>query len=372
MNFKNKTFKFFITPVYPYGNDHYYHEMIALAEGLMELGCKVISNVDYWWQPEKNEFLLKGNLEGDFDIGIYCRRYVLSFEHLLFRKGYPNFDLNKIHVINDRNDWISPIWHNKQQYKIFDLILAGSLVEGLPVPSNVKPWAIGLTNRTIQLTDRYYNEQEELQPHIGHNYRVSHNLRKFALDQLKNEKLKFSITEAFTDDRSGLEDTVDNFYYKTTTKRQHPDFFKLLNQHLMFMAFCGYMEYKPKMYQPYTLMQKILRKPYYFLNKLTGNTQSTQFVFQHDSFRFWETMYSRTCPITLDYSSSGFILPEMPIEGEHYLGVKKFDFKDFAERLNNLTVEEILRIGANGREWVLQHYSPKAQALRLLNYLSVV
>ncbi len=45
--------KFYITPIYPYGNDHYYHEIISLAEGFRALGCKIIGNADYWYEPEK-------------------------------------------------------------------------------------------------------------------------------------------------------------------------------------------------------------------------------------------------------------------------------------------------------------------------------
>lgn len=359
--------KFFITPVYPYGNDHYYHEMIAVAEGFKELGYKVIGNCNYWWMPEKNEFLLKEDIEGDYDIAIYCRRYVLSFEHLLFRKGYPNFKLDKINILNDRNDFLSPIWLNPH-YQIFDLILAGSMVKGLKVPSNVRPWAIGLTNRVMNVVDKYFDEEKDIEPIIGYNYRVGHNLRSYINENLLKLSHKYPYQSKFSTIQSN--DTAEDIYYfKSSTKRHVPDYYKTLNECLMFSTFCGYIEYLPKIYQPYNMLDKLRRKPFAILNKMTSDKSRFQFVFQHDSFRTWETFYARACPINLDYEDWGLILPEMPINGVHYIGMKRFDFKSFIEKIESMDINDIEQIGLKGKEWVAEHYSPKAQTNRILNYL---
>ncbi len=361
------TIKIFITPVYPYGNDHYYHEMIALAEGFKELGHKIIGNCNYWWQPEEQQFLINEDIDGDYDIAIYCWRYVLSFEHLLFRPGYPNINFNKINILNDRNDFISPIWLNPH-YSIFDLILAGSMVEGLKVPSNVRPWAIGLTKRIVNSIDQFYNENEKIEPIMGCNFTTEHNLRKFVNENISKLATKFPYKAKFTSapDNSN---SIDSHYYKTTTRRHVPEYFKSLNECLMFSAFCGYMEYLPKLYQPYNVLDKIWRKPHALLNDISSDKSKHQFVFQYDSFRTWETFYARTCPLNLDFETWGFILPEMPKNGIHYLGMNRFDFKNFVDRIEAMKTEEILSIGIAGRKWVAEHYSPKAQALRLLNYL---
>ena len=47
--------KFFITPVYPYGNDHYYHEIIVLAEGFLDLDYEIFGNVNYWQDFKSKE-----------------------------------------------------------------------------------------------------------------------------------------------------------------------------------------------------------------------------------------------------------------------------------------------------------------------------
>ena len=362
-----KTIKFFITPVYPYGNDHYYHEMIAVAEGFKELGYNIIGNCNYWFQPEINKYLINEDIDGDYDVAIYCRRYVMSFEHLLFRKGYPNFKLDKINILNDRNDFLSPIWLNPH-YEIFDLILAGSMVKGLKVPKNVRPWAIGLTNRIISTIDTYYHQDAETEPVIGFNFRVGHNMRSFITENLLSLSKKYPYKEKFSNINVN-DSAIDKFYYKTTTRRHVPDYYKSLNDCLMFSSFCGYTEYLPKIYQPYNLLDKLKRKPFAILNKYSKDKSKFQFVFQHDSFRTWETLYSRTCPLNLDFNDWDLILPENPVSGTHYLGLKKFNFQDYIEEINSMNVNQIIQIGINGREWVREYYSPLAQANRILHYL---
>jgi hypothetical protein len=360
--------KFFITPVYPYGHDHYYHEIIALAEGLIELGHEVTSNADYWFQPEKNSYLFNENVTEDYDIAIYDFRYVRSFEHLLFRKGYPGLKPDRVKILVDRNDWISPIWQNKH-YQVFDLILAGNLLKGVTYPSHVKPWAIGLTNRIIHAIDKKFDLNELTENVIGHNFRVTHNMREYVLNGLENTLGKYKLKLCLTN-LTKFENPIDEHYWKISTKRHMPDYFKLLNSKLMFASFGGYYEYKPIAYTPYNMLDKIKRKPYHWLSKLlVGYNKSIApavFVFQYDNFRFWEALYSRSCPVNLDCESWGFRMPVNPVEGEHYLGISKFNFKIFSARIEDMPIEKIQSVGQKGREWVLQNYSPVAQAERLL------
>lgn len=364
--------KFFVTPVYPYGHDHYYHEIIALAEGLIELGHEVTCNVNYWFQPEKNSWLLNENPSEDYDIAIYDSRYIRSFEHLLFRKGYPGLKSDKIKILVDRNDWISPIWHNNRHYQVFDLILAGHLLKYVSYPPNVRPWAIGLTNRIIHSIDKYFNENEVQENVIGHNFREAHNMRLYVLKHLEEVLKKFPLQSCFTDSEK-IEDPVDSHYWKISTRRHIPGYFKLLNSKLMFASFGGYYEYKPIAYAPYTLLDRIRRKPYHWYIKWLLNSNKSiapaVFVFQYDNFRFWEVLYSRSCPVNLNFESWNFMLPVNPVEGEHYLGIEKFDCKEFALRIEKMPVENIRSVALKGREWVKQHYAPKAQAMRLLDHI---
>lgn len=362
--------KFFITPVYPYGNDHYYHEVIALAEGFRELGHDVFSNANYWFQPETNTYLLNEDSREDHEIAIYDYRYVSSFSHLLFRKGYPGLKPQVVKVLVDRNDWISPVWLN-DHYRVFDIILSGNLFQGVSYPSNIKPWAIGLTNRIITTTDRYLDENEKSEPVIGHNFRLLHNMREYVLKGLEKNPGPYPLQACFTQPPANGE--ADMHYWKLSTGRHMPEYFKMLNSKLMFAGFGGYYEYKPLAYTPYSFWDKIRRKLNYwyagYLERLGKSIAPAVFVFQYDNFRYWEVLYSRSCPVNLNVESWNFKMPVNPVDGEHYLGINKFDFKDFSKRLSDTPSENIRSIGAAGRKWVLKHYSPRAQAQRLLGHI---
>ena len=80
-----------------------------------------------------NSFLIEKSDEEDFDVGVYDYRYVKSFEHY-FSDQVIQILIEKIHVLVDRNDWISPIWKKNHHYQIFDLILGCHTVKVLIIP----------------------------------------------------------------------------------------------------------------------------------------------------------------------------------------------------------------------------------------------
>jgi len=372
-----KTVKFFVTPVYPYGNDHYYHEIIGVAEGFAQLGWTITGNCNYWYIPEKKEYLLKEDVDNKHDIAIYDYRYVRSFEHILFRMGYPNFDSSKIHILVDRNDWIAPIWLNKH-YRVFDFIFSGNIYNNVKYPKNVYPWVIGLTQRIINYIDKSYSDNEPAEEIIGHNFRITHNLRELIFDNLSKKIKKYPLQLCLTESSYKMAPFIssadaDGLYWRQSTGRHNPSYFKLLNSKLLFFSFGGYYEYKPLCYQPYSVMDKIRRKPYFYysklLKKLNKDISPAHFIFQYDNFRFWEILYSRSCPISIDLESWNFLLPEMPVNREHYLGIHKFKFNDFVEYLEALSINEIKKMGFKGREWVKKNYSPAAQAKRIITLI---
>lgn len=369
--------KFFITPIYPYGNDHYYHEIISVAEGFIALGHKIIGNTDYWFMPEKNEYLINANSDEDFDIGIYDYRFAQSFEHLLFRKGYPNKDKGKIHILIDRNDDITPIWLNKEYFNYFDLLFVGNLLDGVCYHSKIIPFTYGLTNRIISTIDSSFDTTRIEDNSIGHNFRINHNMRGHVMNGLSHVNLKYPLNLKLTEkleDKSIQVPPNDLFYWKQTTKRHNPEYYKILNTTLMFCGFGGFYEFKPKIiYQPYNLIDKIRRKPYFFYSKilemLNQDISPAVFVFQYDNFRFWEIMYSRSCAINLSFDSWKFKLPVKPKANEHYLAIDKFNFKKFADQVNHLGDSAIQEIGLNGREWIKNTYSPVCMANMILEKL---
>ena len=347
--------KFFVTPIYPYGDDHYYHEIIVLAEGFLELGYEIFGNVNYWQYFNSTEYLIKMSESKDYDMAIYDYRYVKSFNHLLFRDGYPNFNLDSINILIDRNDWISPIWNNNSHYKVFNLILGCHTVKGFKYPNNYIPWAMGLSNRMIKSIDE--TSSFDVSHEIGHNFRVWHNLRKLFLKEIRRSQKHFPLNEKFTSEPDKNNFPEEYFYYKNTCRRHNLEYYKIINSSLLFLGFGGYVETLPKIYQPYTLIDKISRKSYHLMSKF--NLQKNSFVFQWDSFRMWELFYAKTCPIFLDFEKFNFSLPHVPIKNEHYLAIDDYTWSSFNKKLNDISESEIMQIGSNGKKWVSDNYSPK-------------
>jgi hypothetical protein len=61
-------------------------------------------------------------------------------------------------------------------------------------------------------------------------------------------------------------------------------------------------------------------------------------------------------------------LPVMPVNGEHYLGVR-FDSVD--ETIDRVAADPAVleRVAAAGRRWALEHYAPPALAGRMLSWV---
>ena len=62
--------------------------------------------------------------------------------------------------------------------------------------------------------------------------------------------------------------------------------------------------------------------------------------------------------------------PAEPTNGTHYLGLKGLDPKQVSKIFSQLEVSDLEWIGLQGKQWVDKHYSPRAQAMRLLEELA--
>lgn len=357
-----------------YVPDNYSPEAIALAEGLKELGHEVFANIDYWFIPEEDTFLLHKNETGDYNIAVYDYKYLYHSIPWTFNR----IDKTRINILLDRNDWLTPRWNDPKVLNSFNYILIDHMLKGFKYPKHVLPWSIGLTNRVIKYIDENLSAGRP-ESSILWNFRVGHNLRKLLTTALnhnlgKRFPVDNSITSNIDENLDEDELKVHKSYWEQSARRHNPKFYQDLNNHLLTYAYGGYYEFKPFLYQPYSFQDKVLRKINYFgfnFKRKTGLDFSKQvFVFQYDSFRFWETLYSLSCPIHLDFDSWGFVLPVNPVEGQHYLGIKKFNFHEFSSRIQEFSNEEINAIGLEGRKWVFENYSPKAVAERLLQIIN--
>ena len=91
----------------------------------------------------------------------------------------------------------------------------------------------------------------------------------------------------------------------------------------------------------------------------------TKALYQWDSFRLWEAFSAGCLVIHTDLDEEGCVLPVMPQNGFHYLGLNLKNPRGMRERILKLS-SSFGQIAQNGREWALANYSPRAIAQRFL------
>lgn len=91
-------------------------------------------------------------------------------------------------------------------------------------------------------------------------------------------------------------------------------------------------------------------------------------ILRWDSWRFWESLTAGCATVHLDFEKYGFMLPVMPVNGVHYIGI---DLENIQATVKLLTGprERLIDIGEQGKQWAITHYSPLAVAKRFLNHI---
>lgn len=88
-------------------------------------------------------------------------------------------------------------------------------------------------------------------------------------------------------------------------------------------------------------------------------------VLRWDSWRYFEAAIMGCAPIQLDFEKYGFVLPVNPEPWVHYVPVDLAAASNLPEYLHRQVQDDpafLVRIGANARQWALQHYNPRSQA----------
>ncbi|MDP4267528.1 MAG: hypothetical protein Q8880_08850, partial [Bacteroidota bacterium] len=357
-----KNIKFYITPYENPQKSMYHYIILALAQGFKEMGYNFCGNIDYWFESDKNEYLIKkGNINITNTISIYTSIYFIINPYEI-----NNVDYNKINILTDHEDGLYTSCYDKK-FKKFDIILKCHYNKNIKYPKNVIPWAYGLDNRIISELKK--TENNTITERVYNNFRVPHNLRETAV-KISNNKLskKYEIFNNITDSLDNRKETDPKSLWSQTGRRHNPEYYKLLNESLISYVYGGILTIKPT---TLNFKSKILRKIYQILiilNKNQNKTNKYYYIYQYDSWRFWEGLLSNSCPIDIDFDYWGFELPVMPINKKHYWGISDLNFSEIDDFLK-LSKEEIIEISQNGKKWALENYSPLAVAQRLIKTL---
>ncbi len=363
--------KFFIIPPNYYKGE-YQHESICLAEGFQELGVEFYGVNEYWFDLDTGKYLIQ-KAPHDFkaDIHIYNQYYLIHFPEESTRVDY-----SLINILIDVEDGLYSAYSSRNIYSRFNLILRSHFNKKIKYSAyhpNIQPWAFGLSKRIMNQIDKTQDSMVKDQVLI--NYRVNQSIRDLALEQftppMKNKYKICNYTTDTSEQALELFSKRDLSFWTQTNKRHDPRYYELLNESLLTYAFGGFLHIKPfatnrinRQLQIYYELKKNI------LEKTRRDTSDCYLISQFDSWRWWEALYSNTCPIHMNFEDWNWVLPEMPLEGVHYWGVKRFEFEQSATKLLALSRQEILEIGKKGRSWVSEHYSPVAVAKRFLRIMN--
>jgi hypothetical protein len=257
------------------------------------------------------------------------------------------------------------------EFRQFDLILRTKLNRRAWHPENLRPWAYGLSNRTMEATAGGALWQERapvVLSNFGASHPFPHGTRTIARKRFNPRISKlFSIDETKDNLQQRPVDAYEELLWRQTGKRYCRAYFERLKAAQAVSCFCGElippMPWRdPECYLVGGNRAKIRRAVYETMARLDPRPPRSV---QWDSFRFWETLSAGSLAFNLDLERYGVEIPIAPENWKHYVGVNLEEVDSTIERL----IEERDRlpgIAAAGREWATKYYSPKEMARRFL------
>ncbi|MFI5149121.1 MAG: hypothetical protein ACHQRM_05265 [Bacteroidia bacterium] len=366
-------FKFHLVPA-SHPLLRYQHEYVSLCEGLRELGREFYGSDTYWQEPDNNHFLItKAPASFESDVDVYNTYFFAAFPEAILHVNY-----DKMNILIDREDGLYGAYSHPM-FKKFDLILRthyNGHVNYAYYHPNIKPWAFGLSERIMKTTNRSFGEP--VADRMLVNFRLPHQLRDKAAKEfipvIADKYPVFNgVTRAIEDAVPDSASDYDRINWKQSGHRHDPEYYRLLNTSLLTSAFGGFIFPRPfATNRMVRQAQNGVRLWSSLSAKLGLDIAPLNFIDQFDSWRLWESFYSQTCPVHMDFDYWKWVLPVMPVNKQHYWGVKGFEFEKSAAALKGLHRDDILQIGLQGRQWSEQYYSPVAMAERLLVLVSNV
>ncbi|OKH44255.1 hypothetical protein NIES2101_28800 [Calothrix sp. HK-06] len=337
----------------------YPHLLIALAEGLKALGLEIYANNSYWrLAPDSEQYLFCNNPDiGPDDCSIVIFGDVFHDKATTPEKLFhPNRQYTTVQI-EDCDGCVT--FSLKPEYRKADFIFKAHFNSKLKFPSNVYPWAFGLSDRIIEATSNNRNFPER-QNTLLVNYRhkqFAHSVRKTVDKKVLGQIEEFISLDKFIDNNPPT-NAYDYWQWHRTGGRHSPSYYQRLQNSAACAAFGGF--FVPAF--PKDSASKISRifKAIYSRFGLQSNR-----IIQWDSWRLWESLASGCATFHVDFEKYGCQLPVMPENWRHYIGI---DLDNIDKSISRIRDEpEILeKVSIQGKLWALEHYSPVATATRFL------
>jgi len=358
-------------------------DVISLAEGFNALGIPHFANTNYWRQSTApGDYLLRHHPDvGPDDCSVVVVSYTWpSWMHpgtfVVDRRPLPDglFKPGRHYrtVYMDSHDGYRTVsW--EPEFRQFDLILRAKFNQRAWHPDNMRPWALGLNNRILDAASggaSFAARERRLLVNFGASHPYAHGTRAAAARSFEPAISTVLAIDRATDDLSAEpSDAYDALMWRQTGHRFSRAYYERLKHSQAVACFCGDMI--PAM--PFAGAEhylagggraRIRRALFDVVDRLDPRPQR---AIQWDSFRFWESLAAGCAAFNIDLAYYGVSLPVMPVNGEHYLGVRFDAVDEIVERISS-DPDLLPRVAAAGREWASAHYSPKAVAQRLLEW----
>ena len=360
-------------------------DVIALAEGLRELGIPFHANCDYWQETtDPGSWLFRHDPAvgpDDCDVVIVSFFYPLWIQSKTFKvrtqplpEGLFKQSRKYKTVYIDSHDGHRTVsW--EPEYRQFDLILRTKLNRRTWYPANLRPWTMPLEKRMIYATKNapeFQKRKKVILVNYGASHPYPHGTRELSAKVFEPKIQKLLTIDRTRDDLTKEPiDPYDHLMWKQTGGRYCRGYYERLKQSQAVACFCGEMIppmpfRNPECYLVGGKKAKLRRLFYEVLGKLDPRPPR---AVQWDSFRFWETLAAGCAAFNVDLERYGVVLPVMPENWKHYIGVS---LENVDETIGRLRADYgcLERIAAAGREWAMKNYSSKKAAERLLKHLA--
>ena len=354
-NFTGKIF-FYCSPQGSPDQSAYQHSIVCLAEGLKTLENQFYADRNYWQVSPEKEYLFNYSPKITPDD---CSIVILN--DLWFRYGntLPEnlFHSKRKYLTIYFELWGGADYSLKPEFRQFDFIFKAHYNHRVEYPSNIYPWAFGLSNRILQETAVIPNFQERKR-NLLVNFRVKHPVREIVhqefIPRLEN---MLSVDDSCDDFDTLPGGAYDYLMWQQTGRRHYPSYYKRLRDSSACACFGGQLRrsWPRKLVAKSKLWHRVL-------NKLDLQTPR---IMKWESWRFWEALAAGCVPFHVDYKKYGVSLPVMPENWRHYIGIDLENMQETVDRLAK-DPEILAKISTEGRRWATEHYSPVPTALRFL------
>ena len=351
---------FYCCPAGSPNKQPYQHALICLAEGLRELNIPFYADRNYWrLSPESEEYLFNNNPDiGPDD----CSIVVIDSEWVTFGNSLPSGLFHKSRKYATAYLEIGDlVQSNQSRFHSFDFIFRASCSNKIHYPSNVHPYAYGLSNRIIEEVNNAKSSsgrENSLLINFRHTQH-GHSVRKYVDTHFTSKIQRVLTLNAATDDTNNIpENQYHAMQWCQTGRRHYPQYYARLAAAKAVASFGGYFTF-PWPTNQQSLPSRIARK------LLSNSGRKSNLILQWDSWRFWESLASGCATFHIDFEKYGCRLPVMPENGRHYIGV---DLDNIEQTLTMIEDQPswLETVGAEGQKWVLNHYAPKQTAARFL------